>query len=67
MLEWVPALEKPLAAAQDIYEHISSTWILLQLGAIGIALGLAWLLSHRVSRGIENLAEGSRHGSFLRR
>ncbi len=67
MLDWFPALEEPLAAAHEIYERISSTWILLQLGAIVIALGLSWLLSHRVSKAIENLAEGSRHGSLLRR
>ncbi len=66
LTDWFPALKGPFAAALDIYQRISSTWILLQFGAIAVALGIAFLFTRRVSGGIKSLADNSRSGSLLR-
>ncbi len=67
VVTWFPALDGPLAAALQLYQHVSSRWIVIQLAAIALALALAFLFTRRVSRAIRAMAEDSRHGSFLRR
>lgn len=67
VITWFPALEGPIAAALDLYQQLSSRWIVIQFGAIAVALGFAFLFNRRVSTTIKAMAEDSRHGSFLRR
>ncbi len=67
LTDWFPSLEGPLAAAVEIYQRISSTWILVQLVAIAVTLALAFLATRHVSRAIKQMANDAPSGSLLRR